>query len=201
MPAAERFLRVFSLHAGVRLATVPALASFSDGQGPPVTVSYPAAASGPFPVKADPSTGDVVLTLTFWRPQRRPIPAEPGYSDPPTAWTDIGGLAYAVAAGFGGGGCPQAAFSRADPPDPNLDPATPDSAPVVFNNDRGGFMDLAADRPASATNTLTYRLNLTRCLAANGLSFDPGEERTFTFEGITPTFGGRAGQEVVFKRQ
>lgn len=196
-------------------ATVPALRSLSDGHGPAVTVSYPVpkaqpgreiehpggpgTQSSPFPVKADPSTGDVTVTLRFWRPQRRPMPAEPGYSDPPTAWTDIGGLAYTAA--IGGGRCPQSAFSEASPPDPNLTPSTPDSAPKVFNNGRGGFIDRALDKPASSANTLTYRLNLTRCLAANGLSFNSGEQRGFDFQGITPNFGGVASQQVFFKRQ
>jgi len=196
-------------------ATVPALRSFSDGRGPPVTVSYPVAKaepgreiehpggpgtqSNPFPVKADPSTGDVTLTLTFWRPQRRPTPGEPGYSDPPTAWRDIGGLAYTAA--VGGGRCPQSAFSEATPRDPNLTPATPDSAPKVFNGGRGGFLDQARDQPASSANTFTYRLNLTRCLAASGLSFNSGEARGLDFQGITPNFGGVASQNVFFKRQ
>jgi hypothetical protein len=56
------------------IATVPALVSYSDGQGNSLTVPYPV----PFrtyPVKARPD-GNVVLTVTFWRPQRRPIPPE-----------------------------------------------------------------------------------------------------------------------------
>jgi hypothetical protein len=194
-------------------ATVPTLVSYSDTVGNCAKVSgtpgncatefsYAAADPdpGPFPVAADPSTGDVVVTLTFWRSQRRPIPGEPGYSDPPTGWTDIGGLAYASS--VGADVCPQDAFSEADPPDANLVPATPDSAPKVFNNDRGGFMDQASDQPADPANTFTYRLNLTRCLEANGLSFESGEERWFDFQGITPNFGGAAGQNsIVFKRQ
>lgn len=187
-------------------ATVPALLSFSDGQGPPATISYPVpdgpgTQSNPFAVGADPNSGDVRLTLTFLRPQRRPIPGEPGYSDPPTTWTDIGGLAYTAAVADIGGVCPQSAFSEADPPDRNLDPATPDSAPKVFNMGRGGFIDQALDQPADPTNTFTYTLNLTRCLAANGLSFNPDEVRGFDFQGITPNFGGVADQLVYFKRQ
>ena len=186
-------------------ATVPALVSFSDGQGPPVTVSYPVPeGTGPsnaFPVAADPTTGDVILTLTFWRPQRRPIPGEAGYSDPPTAWTDVGGLAYTAAVADIGGVCPQTVFSQADPPDPNLTPATPESAPKVFNMGRGGFLDRALDQPANPANTFTYRLNLTQCLAAHGLSFNPGEVRGMDFQGITPNFGGVADQLVYFRRQ
>jgi hypothetical protein len=143
----------------------------------------------------------VVVTVTFWRPQRRPGPKEPGYSDPPSAWIDIGRLAYTAQAADIGGVCPSSAFLRAAPSDPNLEPATPDDAPKVFNNGRGGFLDRAVDRPSNAANTLTYRLNLTRCLAAHGLSFNSGEQRGMEFQGITPNFGGVVHQPVFFKRQ
>jgi hypothetical protein len=177
-------------------ATVPALVSFSDGQAPPVTVSYPVTAGGagtpanPYGVRADPSTGDVTVTLTFWRPQRRPIAGEAG------PWVDVGGLAYAIEIPPSGFVCPQSALSTTDP---TLGP--PGSAPSVFNGGRGGFIDRARDQVADPANTLTYSLNLTQCLAANGISFNVGESRSFTFQGINPFFGGRASQGVTFKRE
>ena len=88
-------------------ATVPALVSYDDGAGNSGNVSYPVAAPEPppgspggpghkrnaFPVTprppGDPAAGDVLVTLTFWQPQRRPIEGEPGFSNPPTAWMDI----------------------------------------------------------------------------------------------------------------
>ena len=47
----------------------------------------PALLKDPFPVRAGPS-GDVVVELKFWRPQRLPIEPETG------DWYDVGGLGY-----------------------------------------------------------------------------------------------------------
>ncbi|MEX2196548.1 MAG: hypothetical protein WD844_14800 [Thermoleophilaceae bacterium] len=192
-------------------ATVPALVSFSDGQQPPVTVSYPVASGtpespgdpgaldNPYPVKADPNTGEVKVSLTFWRPQRRRIAEDPQPNTGESGtWTDVGGLAYAVEIPPTGNVCPQTAFSEGDP---NLGPPT--SAPSVFNGGGGGFIDSRTDQPANPNATLTYTLNLSLCLTANGLSssFDaPGDTQSFTFEGINPNFGGRASQSVTFQR-
>ena len=194
-------------------ATVPALASFSDGQGPRVTVSYPVAApdpatgkggglgtrENPFPVKARPN-GDVVLAVTFWRPQRRSIPPETA------KWIDTGGLNYQAGIADMGLQCPQGAFSETDP---NLTLAPAGTLPA------GGFSDLAADQPANATNTFTYTLNLSQCLKSPivpgpngpqpqpGFTFNPGEKRGFKFAGVSPNGpnGGEAEQQIFFKRQ
>jgi len=179
--------------------TNPALASFDDGRGNSTSVDYPVAGSDPgppdpgtrengFPVKAGPG-GDVVLTLTFWRPQRRPIPPETA------PWIDIGGLDYSPGIADMGIRCPQSSLSETDP---NL------TAPPPGTLQGGGFTDLAADRPASATNTLTYTLNLTRCLASHGFSFEPGETRGFKFSAFSHDDAGSSGeaeQQVFFKRQ
>ena len=73
------------------------------------------------------------------------------------------------------------------------------SAGQNFSPPAGGFNDLAADQPANPANTFTYTLNLTQCLALRGLSFNPGETRTFFLVGNT--LGGGAAQTVSFKRQ
>lgn len=162
------------------LGTTPALVSYDDGQGNSVTIDYPVPADGPgtrgnpFPVEAG-RGGDVVVTLTFWRPQRRPIPPETG------DWIDIGGLNYRAAlAGRDPGRftCEQGAYSSADP---NLTPADPTPEPGG-----GGFADGAGDRPATVTNTFTYRLNLTECLESKGQSFKNGEQVDFGFAAVTP---------------
>jgi hypothetical protein len=184
-------------------ATVPALVSYSDGQGNSATVNYPVAApvhvpptrpGGPgtrgngFPVTAPPGA-NVSVTLTFWRPQRRPIPPETG------EWTDIGGLNHTALEGdSGGAGCPRSAFSTSDP---NLRPLTTED---VFPNSYSGLKDLAPDRPASPANTFTYTLDLTACLAARGLSFTPGEERMFAFPAQTPNGPDSALQAIAFRR-
>jgi hypothetical protein len=176
--------------------TVPALVSYSDTAGNSATVSYPVAPGGlgtpgnGFPVSA-PAGEDVVVTFTFWRPQRQPIPG----SDPDAAqWMDIGHLTYAASTPPGGG-CPQGTFSTADP---NL--GDPPSRPLLGT---GGLEDLKNDEVSNRGNILTYTLNLSQCLAANGLSssFDePGEEQMINFmavSGATDT----AQQTVSFERQ
>ena len=177
-------------------ATVPALVSYSDGRGNSATLSYPVAGppgphcapacppqgpgtrENPFPVRSG-AGGDVVLTLTFWRPQRRPIPPEA------SEWVDIGRLVYEAEGP--GGDCPQSTFSTADP---NLSPAP-------FNSETGGLADSAPDRPASPANTLTYRLDTSKCLGSEAWS--PGQTKQFNLRGTDRT--GYAAQSVFFKRQ
>ena len=176
------------------LATQPALVSYDDGQGHSATLSYPVPAGAPgtrdgngFPVSAGPN-GRVVVTLTLWRPPRRPIPPETG------EWIDIGRLDYAVGVGEGGGEkCPLSAFSTKDP---NL---TVVSNPKHLLN-AGGVRDSASDRPASPANTLTYKLDLTRCFDARGISFNPGESAHVNLE-AGPSSGDESDQTVVFTRQ
>jgi hypothetical protein len=195
-------------------ATMPALVSYNDGAGNSRTVSYPVqrvpgppgcspACTGPasgdrgngFPVKARPN-GDVIVRLTFWRPQRRPIAGETGN------WIDIGGLHHTAGIDGIDSSCAQSAFSA---PSPGL---TPIDIEVL---DRAGFRDLAADQPASAANTFAYTLNLTQCLRspvshkrpAPGFSFNPGEERGLKFSGISVSGNntGEAEQSIYFTRQ
>jgi len=162
-------------------ATVPALVSYVDGTGNSGTVSYPVAADGPgmkanaFPVAprppGDPAAGHVLVTLTLWQPQRRPIEGEPGYSEPPSAWTDIGRLTYSATVETPGDpqsgmfsykGCPQDAYSATGQPF-TLPP--PPAGP--------GLTHTVGDRPAHPDNTVTYTLDLTKCLA--GTSWSAGE--------------------------
>jgi hypothetical protein len=179
-------------------ATVPALVSYSDTAGNSANVVYcsprspPGCTRGPG-TQSNPITvppGDpVVLTLTFWRPQRRPIGTETG------DWIDIGHLTYGAT--VGSGDCPPDAFLPASPPDPNLTltPTTPRPLGSGW-----GFSDTRDDQPANPQNTLTYRLNLSRCLEANGLSFNPGEERQLVFK-AAPGRPDFAQQTVFFRRQ
>jgi hypothetical protein len=176
-------------------ATIPALVAYNDGRGHSGSISYPFTSTPQnpevLPVAAGPS-GDVIVTLTFWRPQRRPIPPETG------DWIDIGRLDYAVGVSETERSCPKRAFSESDP---NL---TRVAFPSPPGQEVGGLVDSAADGPASPANSLTYTLNLTQCLGSLGISFNPGEMRTFLFAGNTPAGeggGGGAGQVLSFKRQ
>ena len=171
-------------------ATVPTIVSYDDGQGNSVTLNYPlppnaGTMGNEFPVAAGP-TGGVALKLSFWRPQRRPIPPEPG------AWTDIGKLRYSATVQSVGASCPQSSFSEDDP---NLSPNMP--------GDRGGVTDLAPDQPANPANTITYTLNLTNCMAAVGATWKPGEIALVNFSAVDGD--GPGVSEVLtwamFKRQ
>jgi hypothetical protein len=161
-------------------ATVPALVSYADGAGNSATISYPVPPGGPgtgadpFRVAAGPG-GDVVLTFTFWRPQRTAIPGEGGEFQ----WVDIGGLFYYTGISHewtpsGAPVCPAGAYSSTDS---DIVPA-PDQPVGGF---RGGFTDLALDQPASSGNTITYSVNMSQCLAAFGQGWAPGERRMLVF--------------------
>jgi hypothetical protein len=197
-------------------ATPPALVSYDDGSDTravpypvrgrpqafdppcpePCPGPDPGAQGNGFPVRAGPD-GQVRLTLTFWRPQRRPAPGEPGYvappdpqrpwDDPQTAWIDIGGLDYLASPQGGGPGCPENAYTV--------------SAPLSTTPGLPGFMDTAPARAARTTNTFTYTLNLTQCLASRVISFNPGEEREFSFAARPPGASDSVGQVVSFRRE
>jgi hypothetical protein len=186
--------------------TAPAVTSYSDGQGNAATISYPVAAgdpamgvpggpgtrSNPFQVAAGPD-GNVLLTLTFWRPQRRPFEGEAG------SWIDIGHILYHATIADFGIPCPQQDFSTTDP---NLTPASP--APF---GDFGALLDSTNDQPADSAHprTLSFTLNLTQCLAFRGVSFNPGDERGVRLGGLpgnpTSAGSGDAATLVWFKRQ
>lgn len=190
-------------------ATVPALVSYSDQQGNSATVQYPVPTANcgsppcpapgpgtwenPFAAKAGPG-GDIIGRLTFWRPQRRPIPPETG------EWTDIGGLVYEVEGGNSGRDCPQRAYSTTDP---NLTPA-PLPAPEG-EDETGGLRDLAPDRPANPSNTVTITVNLSACLRARRVEFPgpeswkQGETKVFSVRGTDRT--AYAAQTIAFRRQ
>lgn len=181
-------------------ATDPALVRYDDGQGNSATLSYPVSSGAPgqednpFPVEAGPS-GDVVVELTFWRPQRRPIPPETG------KWIDIGGLDHAASLDTQDSGvatCERDAYSSSDP---NLSPITD---PDFEAGNASGFTDLSADRPASPDNTFTYRLNMTECLESKGSSFSAGQTQGFTFSAYAAPDPGRGADRastlVYFKR-
>ena len=180
-------------------ATAVALVSYADTAGNSATVPYPVAGyqpgppgpgtiDSPFPVAAGPD-GNVVLRLTFWRPQRRPIPPEPG------AWTDIGGLTYATGLSGVGVACPQSALSTTDP---NLTPSPVGGMGGALAMG-GGFRDRAPDGPASTANTVTYSLNVTQCLASLGRSWSSGQTLGLDFVGVSGM--DQVEQGVAFKRQ
>ena len=180
-------------------ATVPALASFDDGVNGPVPIPYPVAGFQPGPpgpgtrgnryvvdARAD---GDVVLTMTYWRPQRRSIPPEPG------TWTDMGGLNYALGIADHPLNCPTPTLSTSDP---NLVVGT-------YTNPGGAahpvLGDRASDRPADPANTFTFTVNATDCFASHGRTIAPGEDFSLVITGLTPTGGDASFQPIHFQRR
>lgn len=156
--------------------TVPTLVAYDDGQGDAGTVDYPVAYGAPgnldngFPVKARPD-GRVSVRLTFWRPQRPPIPPETA------PWMDIGHLTYGMQIYSTGLACPDDAFS---------DPVAPlAAAPTAYAFGGGALSDQAGDRPADPANTLTFTIDLTTCLAAHGRSFPVGGTQGFDLSAMT----------------
>lgn len=161
---------------GFVFSTYPVFAAYDDGQGDSGTFSYPNA-QGPIPVRAGPS-GDVVVKLTFWRPQRRRIAGEPGQGE----WMDLGHLDYTASArppfSTSPSHCPLSSYSDIDP---NLT-AQPSGNPLPPGFEGSHLEDLKGDQPSSPANTFTYTLNLTACLASNGLSMSTTEPTAIEFQ-------------------
>ena len=192
--------------------TTPALKSFDDGPGGRVPIPYPVdfngpgdTANNPLPVSAR-SGGDVILDVTLWRPQRRPTSdAEcgnvPGCAV--TDWLDMGGLVHFATGNRVEGGdpavCPkEGAYSN---PSEGLE------AFELEAGESGGFLDTTGARAADPANTLSYRVNLTKCLATKGISFDKNQTRWFSFQASPPTDPGSgltgtdtAAQNIYFRR-
>ena len=160
---------------GFIFSTWPVLAAYDDGQGDSGTFSYPQA-NRLVPVRAGPS-GDVVVRLIFWRPQRRRIAGEPGEGE----WMDVGHLDYtATAVNFPGtpAPCPLSSYSNIDP-NLNLTPQTPSN--TIPSSADSYLEDLQGDQPSSPANTFSYTLNFTNCLASHGLSMSTTQATNFAF--------------------
>ena len=166
-------------------ATVAALASYSDTAGNSATVRYPVAKyfpgpprqGGPgtpgngFPVAAGPN-GQVVVTFTFWRPQRRSTPGDPGKGE----WIDIGGLTYLFYTWWGSAPLLPAGLllhERQEPvPAPAERPRPGHERPTRRRTHRSRFRSTLRPGPTHST----FTVNLTQCLASRGVAFNPGDE-------------------------
>lgn len=175
--------------------TTPALKSLAVEDGSTYTVAYPVSngmvgsANNCFLVD-DGDGGDVVLTITGWRPQR---PGESSLGE--AAFMDIGKSTFVAdipnlpcsngtsggCSGTGPGNCAQASYSTTDP---NL----------TITAD--GLVDLASDATADASNTFTFTLNLTTCLGATSFNAD---EKVFIDLQSKSEFGDNAAQKFCVK--
>ncbi len=166
-------LYVASLQFAYR--ATPALKSLIiDPTGTPSTYnfSYPiAAGSAGTPsncISVTPnSDGKIFFDVTAWRPQRKGI-AFLGEAD----FVDLGNSIISVdipnapaisssIPGAGPGLCPAATYTTSD---------------TNLSASAEGLQDSAGDKDASVANTLSFRFELTECLAKNGSTLDAGEE-------------------------
>lgn len=148
----------------------------------------------PLPVSAN-SSGNVMLTLTWWRPQRKGIA---GAGEP--AFMDIGHLAYSVNITANNGNtipgfyCPATTITTSSP-DLSIT-----QAPLTTGGPNDALIDSAPDRPAAVSNTLTATVDLTQCLADEGYTFPVGDAIWFHIDATPQTTMGEANTIVVIKR-
>lgn len=174
--------------------TTPALQSWSDGTSSG-TVTYPVLPMSPgemnngIPVAAN-SSGHVVVTLTYWRPQRFAISGS-GEGD---GFVDIGHLKYTADVpnnpfigsgdpGQGPGNCPASSYSTSDP---NL---------VVGSEEEP--VDQHGDQAADPANTLTFTVDLTACLGST--PFNVGSTLGLDIQARSND-GDNAAQKIFIKR-
>ena len=163
--------------------TVPALASYTDSAGDSGTITYPDTSdlgTNNNPIKlAAGANGDVNVTFTVFRPQRTGVP---GAGEP--ASMDLGHLGYTIGYGNGGpaggaglhlvntlgGSCSTASYSD---PSPTL--SLGGAAQSGFGPVQGTswLIDAANDQPAAPANTVSFTVDLTKCLTDGGNSAFP----------------------------
>jgi hypothetical protein len=205
--------------------TVPALISFTDNAEPPsgpnaAAISYPVPGPGadgspggpgtgsnPFRVAPGPD-GDIVVTMTGVRPQRKAAPGDACLEeDPPCQWVDIGRLTYSVGLNCVGDLPDADKCALKYCPPGALKPRHDELTRITFStNKQGGLADSAPDRRASRANAFTFEVNLSECLRdprgheleTRPIPWKAGQEREFFFEASNQLDG--ANQLVYFKR-
>ena len=146
--------------------TVPALQSWSDGTTDhPITYPVPRGGNGsestPFEIDKN-AGGDYVVTLSVWRPQRRPIPG----SDETAPWIDMGQLFYTVV-----GKTVEQNRRVWHCPDSALTPVGD-----AYVGESGHIVDGGSDGPVNPANTMKFTVNLSACMRASGLGdWKPGD--------------------------
>lgn len=197
------------LTIGFVFNTVPALASYSDSAGDAGAITYPDPSVGtnshPIELAAGPS-GDVVVTFTILRPQRAGVS---GAGEP--AFMDIGHLGYTIGFGNGGpsdgaglhlvntlgGSCSTSSYSNPSPA-------------LTLGAGAGGFgpvqgtswlVDSTGDTPASPANTLSFTVDLTRCLTdAGNPSFPIGQPVGLGLQAASQSSSDQAVQTFYVER-
>ncbi|RIL11902.1 MAG: hypothetical protein DCC75_01405 [Proteobacteria bacterium] len=140
-----------------------------------------------------PASGDVIVTLTVWRPQRPPIPGsgESGFIDMGNLRliTNIPNGPCSGGPGMGcengPGLCPSSVYSTTD-------------SNLAIESD--GLQDSMGDLPADSSQTFTYTINLTDCIeTVSGVTWDAGESVTVPIQ-MKNVYGDNAAQNICFVR-
>ncbi|MEA2393428.1 MAG: hypothetical protein QOJ82_1319 [Solirubrobacteraceae bacterium] len=179
-------------------STTPSLVRWADGSG--AAGEIPAArfpqmpGSSQAPLTLTPAgDGRIVATLTFWRPQRKAIEG----SGEGTGWIDIGLLGYGAdipnGPSAGGPGAPGGAGSG------RCDGGAYGAGGPGLSVDGDQVRDGQADRPADPANTVTFSVDLTRCLQNGGVAWNPGEVLAVDIQARS-SYGDNAAQKIFFKR-
>jgi hypothetical protein len=189
--------------------TVPAIASYDDGQGDAGTISYPDSSglgTPNDPIKVKPgSDGDVRVSFSVYRPQRAGIA---GAGEP--AFMDIGHLWYAFdsvsapAPGqttVGAGQAPECSTGDYS----NLSPTVTD----VDGSAGGGhgappgsgmLVDSADDAPANSGNTIGFTVDISACMASKGQTFPVGQPVLFDISANSQSSADHANQKFWLER-
>jgi hypothetical protein len=170
-------------------STAPALVSYQfDTDASPAPMVYD---TGGVPANRSVLTvpaGARTVTLTWWRPQRKPAPGEAG------RWIDMGGLSYDLPL-LGRARNSEGAEIGAPPSEVGAYlSATSNGASVPV--DRFGMIDPAADAQADTAKTVSLTLSLEQCFP-DWASFGPGTTFELDLEART-AFGDLSSSRVRF---
>jgi hypothetical protein len=166
--------------------TVPAIASYDDGQGDSGTMTYPDTSglgTPKDPIKVAPGPGgDVRVTFTLYRPQRAGIPGagEPAYMDIGNLWYSFDSVS-APAPGQTTVGqaqspeCPAADYSNVSPTLTAVDGASSGDGQYGAPPGSGMLVDSAGDQPANSGNTISFTVDVSACMASKGQTFPVGQ--------------------------
>ncbi len=190
--------------------TVPAIASYDDGQGDAAAITYPDSSGlgGPkSPIKVAPGPdGDVRMTFSVYRPQRAGIA---GAGEP--AFMDIGHLWYAFdsvspqAPGqttVGQAVSPQCSTASYSNPSSTLTNVDGGASTSQFRSPPGSGMliDSAGDQPASAANTIGFSVDVSACMAEKGQSFPVGQPVVFDISANSQSSADHSNQKFWLER-
>jgi len=190
--------------------TVPAIASYTDTGGDSGAISYPDVSglgtmNNPIRLAAG-SNGDVVVTFSFWRPQRAGIV---GANE--SAYMDIGHLWYSLdyaatptpgQTTVGGATAPQCPTTTYSNPSTGLSLTDGGSVSGGLGAPAGTGMlvDSAGDLPASASNVLSFTVDLSACVVHQGQTLGVGQPYEFDLSANSQNSHDHSNQQFWIER-